>query len=121
VNEDHINVADAGRAIGGAEGITWSERVRNWAVYWAELLALAAFGSAIFLTFAMFMPNWLARTSWSRANRKHDFISAIDSPASYVGFVSLWGFVACVALAVGLWRWRAPAAATATNSLAAAS
>jgi hypothetical protein len=104
----------------GGEVVMLWQRVQRWAVYWAELLALVAFGNALFLTFAILMPNWLARTSWSRANRIHDFISAVDSPASYVGFVSLWGLVAFLALAVGLWRWRAPAAAIATIAFAAA-
>lgn len=94
------------------------ERVRRWAADWANLLAFAAFGCAIFLSLAMFMPNWLARTSWSRANRKNDFISVIDSPASYVWLVSLCGLVAFAVLAIGLWRHSALAAALAAAAFA---
>jgi hypothetical protein len=94
------------------------ERVRRWAADWADFLALAAFGCAIFLLLGMFMPNWLARTSWSRANRRNDFLSVIDSPASYVGLVSLCGLVAFVFLAIGLWRHSALAAVLAAAAFA---
>lgn len=94
------------------------ERIRRWATDWAEVLGLAAFGCAIFLLLAMFMPNWLARTSWSRANRRNDFISVVDSPASYVWLVSLCGLVAFIALAIGLWRRWSIAAALAAAAFA---
>lgn len=95
------------------------ERVRLWAADWSPFLVLAAFGSAIFLTFAMLMPNWLARTSWSRANRRNDGgISLIDSPASFVWLVSLCGFIALVVLAIATWRRWAPAAALAAAAFA---
>ena len=86
------------------------ERIRNWAYDWADISGLAAFGSAVFLLLAMFMPNWLARTSWSRANRRHDFTSLVDSPASFVWLVSLCGLIALIGLIIGRWR-RSPVAA----------
>lgn len=78
--------------------------MQHWTIEWAGISGFAAFCCAIFLTFAMFMPNWIARTSWSRANRRNDFMSVVDSPASYVGLVSLWGLIALVALIVAVWR-----------------
>ena len=58
---------------------------------------------AIFLLFAIMMPNFLARTSWERGKRNKSTVM-VDSAASYVGLVSLYGLVACVALALGAWR-----------------
>jgi hypothetical protein len=93
------------------------ERVQRWAAERTEVLGLAAFGSAVFLLLAMFMPNWLARTSWS-SGRRHNFTSVVDSPASYVGLVSLCGLVAFIALAVALWRRWSPAAAASAAAFA---
>ena len=63
------------------------------AFFLAPLLALLLAG-------AMFLPDRFARTSWSYEGR-----GMIDSPAGYVGFLSLWGCIACVALMIGfLWR-----------------
>jgi hypothetical protein len=56
---------------------------------------------ALLLASAMFLPNWFARTSWSHRNTE-----IIDSPASYVGFLSLWGSIACLALVIGVWKQR---------------
>ncbi len=33
-------------------------------------------------------------------------MEVIDSPAGYVGFLSLWGVISCIALIVGVWRQR---------------
>ncbi len=68
-----------------------------------------AIASALLLLLASVMPNWFARTSWTSGAR-HSFTTIIDSPAGYVGLVSLCGFVAFVALAVALWRRWAVAA-----------
>lgn len=86
------------------------EPVRRWAADWADILALAAFGCAIFLSLGTFMPDWFARTSWSSGNYKSR-MAVFDSPASYVGLMSLCGLVAFVALAVALWRRLAVATA----------
>lgn len=94
------------------------KRLREWANDWAEFLGLAAFGSAVFLLFAMLMPNWFARTSWTSGGRTPS--SVIDSPASYVGFLSLCGFIALVALAIGAWRRWSVAAAMAAATFACA-
>lgn len=56
---------------------------------------------ALLLAVAMFLPDWFARTSWSHRNTE-----LIDSPAGYVGLLSLWGFVTFLALAIGMWRHR---------------
>jgi hypothetical protein len=56
---------------------------------------------ALLLAVAMFLPNWFARTSWSKRN-----MEIIDSPAGYVGFLSLWGCIVCVALVIGVWQQR---------------
>ena len=57
---------------------------------------------ALLLASAMFLPNQFARTSWSFKG-----MGMIDSPAGYVGVLSLWGCIACVALLIGfLWRRR---------------
>lgn len=77
-------------------------RLLDWLHRWVDVLGPAAFCSAIFLLFAMFMPNWLARTSWTTGGRTPS--SVIDSPASYVGLLSLCGLIALVALAIGRWR-----------------
>jgi hypothetical protein len=103
----------AGRAtVGtGESGFTMRmEPVRRWAADWADILVLAAFGCAIFLALGTFMPDWFARTSWSSGNQNRG-TTIIDSPASYVGLMSLCGLVAFVALAVALWRRLAVAAA----------
>ena len=81
------------------------ERLRYWAGEWAPVLGLVAFGSAMFLLLGMFMPDWFARTSWERGNRNHS-TAIFDSPAGYVGWMSLCGLVALVFLVVGLWRRR---------------
>jgi hypothetical protein len=94
------------------------EPVRRWAAAWTDFSGFTAFGCAIFLSLGIFMPNWMARTAWSRASRKHDFISLIDSPASYVGLLSLCGIVAFVALSVAVWRRWAPAAVLAAAAFA---
>jgi hypothetical protein len=54
---------------------------------------------ALLLAVAMFLPDWPARSSRSRRNTE-----GIDSPAGYVGFLSLWGVIACVALAIDVWQ-----------------
>lgn len=56
---------------------------------------------ALLLAVAMFLPNWFARTSWSHRNTE-----TIDSPAGYVGFLSLWGCITCLALVIGVWQQR---------------
>lgn len=56
---------------------------------------------ALLLAVAMFLPDWFARTSWS-----HRRTELIDSPAGYVGFLSLWGVITCLALGVGVWQRR---------------
>ena len=58
---------------------------------------------AIFLLLAIMMPNFLARTSWESGKRNKSTVM-VDSAASYVGLVSLYGLVACVALAISAWR-----------------
>ena len=60
---------------------------------------------AVFLLFAMIMPNFLARTSWA-SGKTNRGTTIIDSPASFVMWLSLYGLIACVALAVGFWRRR---------------
>ena len=60
---------------------------------------------AIFLLFAMVMPNVLARTSWASGNSDRG-TRVVDSPASFVAWLSLYGIIACAALAVGFWRRR---------------
>ena len=65
---------------------------------------------ALLLASAMFLPNQFARTSWSFKG-----MGMIDSPAGYVGALSLWGCIACVALLIGFswrrWGWIAMMAA----------
>jgi hypothetical protein len=61
---------------------------------------LVAFGCAVFLLLAIVAPRELARTSWER-----DGSITNDTPAGYVGAVSLCGIVALGALALGS-RWR---------------
>lgn len=70
-----------------------------------DTLRSIAFACAIFLLLAIAMPNWLARASWSSGGR-NSRTTVIDSPASYVGLVSLAGIIAFVALAIGLWQRR---------------
>ena len=67
------------------------------------VLRRVAIGCAIVLVFAMIMPNYLARTSWESGKRNKSTVM-VDSAASYVGLVSLYGLVACVSLAIGALR-----------------
>jgi apolipoprotein N-acyltransferase len=61
---------------------------------------LVAFGCAVFRLLAIVAPRELARKSWER-----DGSITNDTPAGYVGAVSLCGIVALGALALGS-RWR---------------
>ncbi|HET7055506.1 MAG TPA: hypothetical protein VFI12_03535 [Thermomicrobiales bacterium] len=65
------------------------------------------------------MPDWFARMSWESRN-KNQLTVISDSPASYVGLLSLCGIVACVALALGLWqrRWVVAAMLVAAGAFA---
>lgn len=56
---------------------------------------------ALLLASAMFLPIEFARTSWS-----YETMGMIDSPAGYVGVLSLWGIITCLALVFGVWRRR---------------
>ena len=91
------------------------EYVQRWAAARADIFGVAAIASAIFLSLAMLMPNWLARTSWSQGSR-NTVTTIVDSPASYVSQLSLCGLVALVALTIGWWRRRPLAAALATGA-----
>ncbi len=88
-------VAADGRLFPGRRGF-WENEVG---------LGLIAFGCALFLLFGILMPDWFARTSWSSGSRNSS-TEIFDSPAGYVGLVSLCGLIAFVALAVSAWRRR---------------
>jgi hypothetical protein len=88
-----------------------TKRLRCWSGEWAPVLGLVAFGSAVILLLGVFMPDWFARTSWERGNRNQS-TAIFDSPAGYVGWMSLCGLVALAFLVVGLWRRRRAGAAS---------
>lgn len=88
----------------------WVAELRYWSGEWAPVLGFVAFGSAVFLLLGMFMPDWFARTSWERGSRNQS-TAIFDSPAGYVGWMSLCGLVALAFLVVGLWRRRRAGAA----------
>jgi hypothetical protein len=127
-----ISIGDGKPVVSGVieEGVAAmrTERARHWAaervdeaLCWVDEVGWwLAFGCAAILLLAMFMPDWFARTSWFRANGRDNFESVIDSPASYVGLLSLCGLVACIALAIGIWRRWVVASALAAAAFASA-
>src|SRR5581483_2378647 len=90
---------------------TWDRRGA-----WADGARRVAIGCAILLLLAIVAPRDLARTSWESGST-----SINDSPAGYVGLLSLCGVIALVALAVGAWsrRTRIIAALLAISAFAA--
>ena len=54
---------------------------------------------ALLLAVAMFLSDWPARSSRSLRNTE-----VIDSPTGFVGFLSLSGVIAYVALVIGVWQ-----------------
>lgn len=89
-----------------ARARTWRTDVRSRLDEWMNLLLLLAIGCAGLLVLALVAPRELARTSWTQAGR--DAYTVVnDSPAGYVGLVSLCGLVALSALVVAAWSQRA--------------
>lgn len=86
-----------------------SERARRWVAEWAGwadvALGWVAFSCAVFLLLGIAMPGWLARTTWESGDRNGRSM-VFDSPAGFVGLVSLCGTIAFVALAIGVWKRR---------------
>lgn len=81
---------------------------------WAEAVGprLVAFGCAVYLLLTIVAPRELARPTWAEARPNGDLGTRInDSPAGYVGLVSLCGLAALVALLVRTESWRGVIAA----------
>ncbi|MFN8593478.1 MAG: hypothetical protein U0031_18625 [Thermomicrobiales bacterium] len=91
---DGLHGADRG-------GVPRAVRVPRWM---EDALCWIAVACAIVLLLAIVMPNWFARTLWSMGRKGGT--SIIDSPAGYVGMVSLCGLVALAALVFCIWRPR---------------
>ncbi|MBA3416510.1 MAG: hypothetical protein H0U10_14915, partial [Chloroflexia bacterium] len=79
-------------------------------------LLVVAFGCAVFLLLGIVAPRELARTTWE--HRGGTRIN--DSPAGYVGLVSLCGVAALAALTVGVVARRWAVAAVVAALVAAA-
>ena len=81
------------------------DRLQRWLSAWEAVLWLSAFGCAGFLTLAILWPIEMARTSWSQWQRNQGTV-IVDSPAGYVGLLSLCGFITLVCLIFAHWSWR---------------
>ncbi len=84
-------------------GADWRDRAEGWSAF----ALAAALACAAVLVLAIVAPRELARTSWGELRGNGGSVIN-DSPAGYVGQMTLGGLAAGVALAVGALtrRWR---------------
>jgi hypothetical protein len=84
----------------------WLEAIREELDGWMSFLVLLAVGCAGVLVLAVAAPGEIARTTWTEVGPRGS-TRLTDSPAGYVGLMSLGGLVAGVALVVAAWSLRA--------------